>query len=137
MAEDLTPREREDVSKATSLAENGNGSRLRDLVHDDKDFAHHTKIIKAMLNLNSEHLHALQFEPHTPGVPDKDNPSHLKLNESTKTVKGEQITTRSLAADGRTIYREVYNNTTKTWEDSGSTPVPSGFVPPFVKPEGK
>ena len=131
MAENLTPKEREDVSKATNLAEAGNGSRLRDLVHDDKDFAHHTKIINEMLNLNQAHLHALQFEPHTPGAP-ADHPSKLKLNESQKNVNGEQITTRALQADGRTIYREVYNNTKKSWEDSGSCPVPTGIIPPFI-----
>lgn len=133
MADILTPREVEDVSKATSLAEAGNGSRLRDLVHEDKDFAHHTAIIDAMLNVNKEHIHTLELHERATGKPATEHIGNLKLDLAKKTVDGQDFITRQLSSDGRAIYREIWNDTKKSWQDSGSTPRPSGIIPPFIR----
>jgi len=132
MAELLSPREIEDVSKATSLAEHGNGSRLRDLVHDDKDFAHHTAIINAMLNVNQDHLQNMVLHEHDQST-SVNHVSPLKLDQAKATVDGQVIVTRSVTSNGRAIYREVWNDSKQSWEDSGSCPRPSGVIPPFME----
>lgn len=128
--QELTPKEREDVEKATNLAEIGNGSRLRDLVQNEKDFDKHTKIINAMLNLNEQHLTKFEIDEkqglNPPPVP------KLKLDQVQRTENGELIIIRNLTHEGKAIFREVYNKTKKEYLDSGSTPRPSGIIPGFI-----
>lgn len=134
MADNLSPREIKDVSEATSLAEAGNGSRLRDLVYGDKDFNHHTKILNEMVNENQQHLRALEIRPRTE-TDSNVHINHLKLSEQQKIIDGQTIITRSVFSDGRPIYNETWNSTKKAWVDAGSCPRPSGFLPPYIKIE--
>jgi hypothetical protein len=130
MSDQLTPRQIEDVSKATTLAEHGNATRLRDMVHDLKDIGEHNKIISAMMNLNQQHIHAFELMEKQGLKPSPVSP--LKFDEVPKTENGELIITRSLSSNGRSIYREIYNSTKKEFVDSGSVTRPSGFIPEFV-----
>lgn len=130
MDEQLSPSLHEEVSKATRLAEHGNGSRLRDLVQDIKDFDEHSKIINAMLNLNKQNLQNFEIQEKAGMTPAP--VSRLKLEEIPRTVNGELIITRSLSSDGQTIFREVYNKSKKAYEDPGSCPRPSGIIPHFI-----
>ena len=131
MSDKFTAKEIKDVSDATSLAEAGNGSRLRDLADEDRDFNHHTKIINAMLNANQIHLHDLELQPHTSDTPQHVN--HLKLAQEQKTVDGQAYIKRTLSSDGRAIYNEIWNKSKHAWVDSGSCPHPTGIIPPFIK----
>lgn len=130
MSDQLTPRQIEDLSKATTLAEHGNGTRLRDLVHDLKDIEEHNKIIKAMLHLNEQHIHSFELMEKQGLKPAPVSP--LKFSEVPKNENGEMIITRSLSSNGRTIYREIYNGTKKEFVDPGSLTRPSGFIPEFI-----
>jgi hypothetical protein len=135
MADGLTPREIKGISEATSLAESGNAARLLDLVYGDQDFNHHTKIINEMLNLNHWHVQSMQIE----GESGSQNGSRqeqvrqLQLSESEKQVNGETIIKRSIKSGGRTIYSESWNDSAQRWIDSGSSPVPTGIIPPFIR----
>lgn len=126
----LTPKESEEVAKSTSLAEHGNASRLRDLLHEEKDLGQHNKIIKAMLNLNQQHLHTFELQEKAGQKPDP--VGKLKFEEIPRDVNGDLIITRSLSKDGKAIYREVYNSSKKVFEDSGSVTRPSGIIPQFI-----
>lgn len=131
MADLLTPKEAEEVSKATSLAEHGNCSRLVDLVHDEKDIATHNKIINAMLNLNQKHVQTMELQESLGLKPDHVN--HLKLEEKPqKDANGDLLITRSISGDGRTLYKEIYNSTKKSYVDSGSCTRPTGIIPEFI-----
>lgn len=130
MSDILTAQERKELESATRLAEHGNGSLLRDLVENEKDFDKHTRIINEMMNLNQQHLHTFEIQSKQ-GL----NPSpvgRLRLEEVPRTVDGDLIITRSLSNDGQTVFREVYNKSRKTYIDSGSCPRPSGIVPHFI-----
>lgn len=130
MSDQLTPRQVEDVSKATTLAEHGNATRLRDMVHDLKDINEHNKIIGAMMNLNQQHLHSFELLEKQGLKPSPVSP--LKFDEVPRTENGDLIITRSLSSNGRSIYREVYNSTKKEFLDSGSLSKPSGIIPEFI-----
>ncbi len=130
MSDQLTPRQVEDVSKATTLAESGNASRLVDMVHDLKNIEEHNKIIAAMLNVNQQHLHSFELMEKQGLKPAPVSP--LKFSEVPKTENGELIITRNLSSNGRSIYREVYNSTKKEFIDSGSVTRPSGIIPGFI-----
>lgn len=130
MSDQLTPRQIEDVSKATTLAEHGNASRLREMLHDLKDIDEHNKIIKAMLNVNQQHLQSFELQEKQGLKPPPVSP--LKFSEVPRTENGELIITRSLSSNGRSIYREVWNSSTKQFLDSGSVTRPSGIIPEFI-----
>lgn len=130
MADIFTAQERKDIESATRLAEHGNGSLLRDLVQNEQDFDKHTRVIREMMNLNQEHLHTFEIE-NRQGL----NPSpvgKLKLDEVPRTVDGELIITRSLSSNGQTVFKEIYNQSKKSYVDPGSCPRPSGIVPHFI-----
>lgn len=131
MAEVLSPRQVEDLGPATKLAEHGNGSRIRDMLQNESDLAEHNKVIKAMLNLNQQHLTDFQIME-SQGL--KPSPvSRLKFDEVKKDQNGEVIIHRTLSSDGRAIYREIYNDSKKRFDDPGSCPNPTGILPPFLQ----
>ena len=129
-AQELTAKERKEVESATNLAELGNGSLLRDLVQNEKDFDKHTKIINAMLNLNEQHLTKFEIDDKA-GLKPEHVPK-LKLEQVQRSENGELLIVRSLTHEGKAIFREVYNSTKKEYLDRGSTPRPSGIIPGFI-----
>lgn len=126
----LTQKEQEELKGATDLAESGNGTRLCELLQDEKDFDKHTKIINEMLSLNQQHIKTVELE-----ISQGKNPSavpQLTFEQTQRTENGQSVLIRSLTAGKERVFQEVYDPNSKTYLDSGSCMRPHGIIPRFI-----
>ncbi|MBX9722877.1 MAG: hypothetical protein K2X81_15860 [Candidatus Obscuribacterales bacterium] len=126
----LTTKEMEAVRKATTAAEQGNGCRLADLLHDETDVAKHAKILNTMLNLNKEDLHKVELMEKAGQPVEKVKELKRDAKDNIATDGKISITTTTILSGGRPIYTEVWNAEKGVYEDSGSCM--GGIVPNFI-----